>query len=490
MSINSALLAGVAGLKSNSSALAVISDNIANVNTTGYKRSEADFLTLVTGSSNRGQYNAGGVTTQVRRYITQEGQLEQTTSATDLGLNGPGFFVTTERSENVLPADTRSFTRMGNFTQDDLGYLRNSAGLYLQGWEVDENGEVDRDPSDLSRLQSINVTDLGGTADPTTRINLSAKLDAGTPVSTAATNYGVAGPGNYNPATAAGSMAGYDPTVPGSGIKPDFSLQLPILDSQGGKHNFEMAFLRSGQPNEWFVEIFATPANSVQVGAPLQSGQIKTGRIIFTPDGRYDAAATAALVAGPTGPAGLFPSAAAPLLDFLSSSAAAPGAGAVKWNTQLGVAAQSVRVDMDQAAGGIIQSHGRSEIIGLNSNGTPFGALDTIEIDSEGFVTAAFKNGVRRQIAQVAIATFQNPNALTPISGSAFRVSLDSGTYNLKASGDGGAGTISPASLETSNVDLSTEFTNLITTQRAYSASSKIITTADEMMEELLRVKR
>ena len=158
MSINSALLAGVAGLKSNSSALAVISDNIANVNTTGYKRSEADFQTLVTGSSKRGVYNAGGVTTVTRRYVTQEGQLEQTSSSTDLGIDGPGFFVTTEKAENVLPTDTRSFTRLGSFTQDNLGYLRNSAGLYLQGWAVDQNGLVNSDPSDLSRLESINVT--------------------------------------------------------------------------------------------------------------------------------------------------------------------------------------------------------------------------------------------------------------------------------------------------------------------------------------------
>jgi flagellar hook protein FlgE len=496
MSINSALLAGVAGLKANSSALAVISDNIANVNTTSYKRAEADFQTLVTGSAPRGTYAAGGVTTSTRRYITQDGQLEQSVSATDLGIDGPGFFIVTEKPEGVLPADPRSFTRLGNFTQDDLGYLRNSAGGYLQGWPVDQDGNVARDPSDLSRLDSVNVTDLGGTADATTRITLSAKLDAGTTVTTAATNYMGGGANDYDPSVVGQAMAGYDPTVPNSGVKPDFQLQMPVLDSQGGKHVFEMAFLRSSVPNQWFVEIYAVPANQVQTGAGLINGQIKVGRIQFTPDGRYDAAATAALTqinppAANAGPPGLFTSVNSPILDFLPSNhAAALAAGEVKWNTAYGVAAQSVRLELDQAAGGIIQAHGRSETIGLDSNGTPFGALDTIEIDEEGFVTAAFKNGVRRQIAQVAIATFQNPDALVPISGSAYQVSLDSGTYNLKASGDGGAGTISPATLETSNVDLSTEFTNLITTQRAYSASSKIITTADEMMEELLRVKR
>ena len=481
MSINSALLAGVAGLKSNSSALAVISDNIANVNTTGYKRSEADFQTLVTGSSKRGVYNAGGVTTVTRRYVTQEGQLEQTSSSTDLGIDGPGFFVTTEKAENVQPTDTRSFTRLGSFTQDNLGYLRNSAGLYLQGWAVDQNGNVNSDPSDLSRLESVNVTELGGTADPTTRVSMSANLDAATPVSTQEATYAP-----NVPATPQFSMARFNTSGGTIGVKPDFTIPLPVLDSQGGKHTFEMAFLRDDalNPNTWHVEIYALNATDVEVSGNLHNGQVKTGRIVFTSDGRYDATATAALVDGLF--TGTPPN---PVLDFLDS-ASVPAAGQFGWATPLGVSAQSVRLDLDQAAGGLTQSHSKSETIGINSNGTPFGALDTIEIDQEGFVTAEFKNGVRRRIAQVAIATFQNPNALTPVSGSAFRVSLESGTYNLKASGDGGAGTINPATLETSNVDLSTEFTNLITTQRAYSASSKIITTADEMMEELLRVKR
>jgi flagellar hook protein FlgE len=95
-----------------------------------------------------------------------------------------------------------------------------------------------------------------------------------------------------------------------------------------------------------------------------------------------------------------------------------------------------------------------------------------------------------RRIAQVAIATFPSPDSLRQVTGNAFRVSLDSGTFNLKAAGTGGAGMIAAQQLESSTVDLSAEFTSLITTQRAYSASSKIITTADEMLAELLSIKR
>jgi flagellar hook protein FlgE len=224
MSINSALLAGVSGLRANSSAMAAISDNIANVNTNAYKRSDADFLTMVTNRSRSGSYNAGGVTTTTRRYISQEGQLEQTVNSTDLGIKGQGFFVVTEKAEGVMPTDTRSFTRLGSFEADALGYLRNSAGLYLQGWAVDQNGEVTRDPSDLSRMRSINVTAIGGTAEPTTRVTINANLNASTPQSPVVTagNYDPAAPNDTvpGPPDAALSMSAYDPNVVGSGVRP------------------------------------------------------------------------------------------------------------------------------------------------------------------------------------------------------------------------------------------------------------------------------
>src|ERR687894_315936 len=129
MSINSALLAGVSALKANSASLAAISDNIANVNTTGYKRSQVAFETLVTAGGTRGAYNAGGVIAPTRQYIAAQGLLQQTSSATDLGISGQGFFIVTEKPENLMSTDTRSFTRAGSFQLDELGYLRNAAGL-------------------------------------------------------------------------------------------------------------------------------------------------------------------------------------------------------------------------------------------------------------------------------------------------------------------------------------------------------------------------
>ena len=121
-------------------------------------------------------------------------------------------------------------------------------------------------------------------------------------------------------------------------------------------------------------------------------------------------------------------------------------------------------------------------------NPDPLGLPDAVLVRPT--VTAIFDNGVMRKIAQVALATFPSADSLTEVSGHAFRVSQNSGTFNLKAPGTGGAGLLGSQQLEASTVDLSTEFTGLITTQRAYSASSKIITTADEMLAELINIKR
>ncbi|MBC6982631.1 flagellar hook protein FlgE [Caulobacter sp. 17J80-11] len=473
MSINSAMLAGVSGLTANSSALAAISDNIANVNTVGYKRAQVDFSTIVTSQSLKASYSAGGVLGTARQFVSQQGLLQRTTSNTDLGVQGKGFFVVTEKPENLTSTDARLFTRAGSFTKDDLGYLRNASGLYLQGWPIDDQGNVISDPSDLTRLQTINVTSIGGAADPTTRATINANLKSSQAVSADAAT--------YNPTVAATSMAAYDPAN-GTGVKPDFELQIPVSDSKGGKRTVAVSFLKSPNANEWYAEIRAIPASDVVTATPLQSGQLATGIVRFTADGRYDAANSTLFPAPP----------AAPELQFGASAGAVPvpGSGTFNWDPSLGVAAQTLRIDLDSAAGGLTQFDSQSVVQAVLTNGTTFGNLTNIEIDDEGFVTAIFDNGVTRKIAQVALATFPNDDGLIRVSGNAYRVSQESGTYNLKPPGQGGAGLLSPSTLEASTVDLSSEFTGLITTQRAYSASSKIITTADQMLEELLMIKR
>ncbi|MDO1560078.1 flagellar hook protein FlgE [Brevundimonas sp. 2R-24] len=484
MSINSAMLAGVSGLTANSAALAAISDNISNVNTVGYKRSQTDFQTIVTGSS-AGGYSAGGVKANTRHFISAEGLLQRTGRSTDLGIDGQGFFVVTERPENLQATDARLFTRAGSFQIDTLGYLRNSAGFYLQGWPVDAEGEVSADPSDLSRLGSINVGAVGGAAEPTTRAQINANLRSSQAISPEAADAALVppGPNAYNALT--NSMSAWDPDT-GAGVKPDFELQVPVSDSKGGKRTLSIALLKSDVPNQWYAEIRAIPASDVVTGAGLAPGQIRSGLVAFTQDGRLDVAAMQAMAPG----VALFPDPSQASLTFGASDAAAPGAGQVNWAGGLGVDDQQITFDLTAAAGGLTQYDSQSVVQAVITNGTAFGNLTNIEIDELGNVAAIFDNGVTRRIGQIAIATFPSPDNLTSVSGNAYRVSQGSGTYNLKAPGSGGSGFIAPSQLEASTVDLSAEFTGLITTQRAYSASSKIITTADEMLEELIRVKR
>ncbi len=484
MSINSALLAGVSGLTANSAALAAISQNIANVNTVGYKRTSAEFQTVINSQVQGAGYSAGGTLASARHYTGQAGQLQRTTSNTDLGIAGQGFFVVTEKAENLQVTDARLFTRAGAFRVDNLGYLKNTAGLYLQGWPVDADGNINADPSDLNRLRTINVGSVGGTAEPTTRVQLNANIRSSQEVSAEATDAAAAPPGAnaYDPV--ANSMAMWDPET-GAGVKPDFELTIPVSDSKGGQRTVALSFLKSTVPNQWYAEIRAVPASDVVTGAGLSNGQLKTGLVAFTQDGRLDVTAMQAL-----GAAALFPDPTAATLNFGSSDNAAPAAGEFNWAAGLGIDDQVLAFDLSASAGGLTQYDSASVVQAVLTNGTAFGNLSEVKIDDTGFVTAIFDNGVTRRIAQIALATFPSPDALLESSGNAFRVSQGSGTYNLKAAGTGGAGTIGSSQLEASTVDLSAEFTGLITTQRAYSASSKIITTADEMLAELISIKR
>ena len=464
MSLNSAMLAGVSGLISNSSALAAISDNIANVNTVGYKRNAVNFNNVVT-SQSAGRYSAGGVQGKSTQYVSQQGLLQTSTSSTDIAISGDGFFVVSDSAAK----SGNAFTRAGAFQLDADGYLKNPSGYYLQGWAVKADGTIDANPSDLGRLTAINVKNIGATVRPSTEGQITANLNADQAVS--------AGFATYNAVT--NSMAAYDPDA-GTGTKPDFSVQMNVVDSKGGSHTVAVSFLKSTTANEWSAEIYAVPASDVTAGAGLAPGQIRAGTVAFNPDGSIDMANT-----------DLFASATDPSITFGASSAAAPAAGAVNWASGLGIDGQTLKFAIGQAGkGGVGQLADPSTVKTVSTNGAGVGEVTGVEISDDGFVSAVFDNGEVRKLAQIAVATFPNSDGLSAISGNAYAASTNSGGFSLKRPGEGGAGDVAGSSLEASTVDLSSEFTGLITTQRAYSASSKIIMTADQMMEELLSIKR
>jgi flagellar hook protein FlgE len=479
MSLTSAMQTGVAGLVANSAALSTISNNIANVNTVGYKQNLTSFEDLVTSTGNNPTSNAGGVLATTQQFISQQGQITQTSSPLDLAISGQGFFVTTTGESSVSTTSPALFTRAGSFQPNADGYLENSSGLILQGWLADSSGKITTNPSSLGSLQPINVSRVGGAVEPTTDVALSANLNSAQTVSTAATAAAAVPPGAgaYNAAT--NSMAMYNASS-ATGVAPDYSVQIPISDSQGGQHTVQLDMLKGSTPNTWYAELVAVPASDVVDGAGLSNGQIATGTIAFTSTGQIDLANST-----------LFGGSSTPSITLGASNAAAPGAGQVNWAASLGVAAQSVNLNLSGGQGstsGLTQLDSQSTTQAINTNGTAFGNLSNIEINSSGIVTAVYSNGVTQNLAQVAIATFPNPDGLSSVSGDAFQVSQNSGTFTLEQPGSGGAGALQSSALESSTVDLSSQLTDLISSQSAYSASSKIITTANQMMQSLLQV--
>ena len=479
MSINSALLAGVSGLVANSSALAAISDNIANVNTVAYKRNSVNFANLVTSQSVAGRYSAGGVQGITRQYVSQQGLIQSSASSTDLALSGDGFFIGAQKGAGLTAADSRMFTRSGSFHVDPDGFLVNDSGLYLQGWPTQADGSYDINPSDLNSLASINVKNLGAAVEQTDKITLAANLNKDQVLSPAAGVLAQPGPppvvgvaATYASNTNA-SMADYAAGA-ATGTKPDFTVEMNVIDSQGGNHKFAMAFLKnSANPNEWSAEIYAIPASEITDATPgVRPGQVAKGLVKFTQNGKIDLANSTLF--GPVG---------SPPTISLGASTAATGA---HWATAEGIAASTVSFDLAS----LTQFGDASTVNSVDSNGAGVGDIIGVSVSEDGIVSAVFDNAQVREIAKVAIATFPNSDGLKAVSGNAYLSAIGAGQMVIKEAGVGGAGKISPSSLESSTVDLSSEFTGLISTQKAYSASSKIITTADQMLDELINIIR
>mgnify|MGYP006276476667 CR=1 FL=1 len=463
MSINSALAAGASGLLANSSALAAISDNIANVNTVGYKRVDTTFTpNYKIGGGGESRYSSSGVTANSRLDVNTAGLLNPGSAPTDLAIDGEGFFVVRPSPDNASGSDAVLFTRSGGFSTDDQGFMRNDAGQYLFAWPVQPDGSVVQNPSNLNELEAVNLSNIGGTADATSSVRINANLQASQAVSPAEAAYDATTPAN-NMASGA--------------VTADFQRTIQVYDTQGGVRSVTLSLLKSSTANQWHAELHVEPASDVTTGAGLNNGQIATGVVAFDTNGELDPGNTTL----PTN------------LNFLGSDNAAPlGANDVQWSTATGVGAQDIAFDLGAAGspGGITQFDSPSVLNSTVVDGAIFGDFAGVEVDAEGFVSARFTNGVVRQVYQIPVATVFNPNGLASVGGASFQITDDSGAFTLNAPGVGSSGTISASTLENSNVDIATEFSNLIVTQRAYSASSRIITTADEMLNEAIQMKR
>jgi flagellar hook protein FlgE len=428
MSLYGALNIGVAGLNANSQALSATSSNIANINTVGYKDatvSFASFLGAQDGTSNA----AAGVAATIGQDVTTQGLPTTTSSPTDLSISGNGFFVV---QTNPTATANQEYTRAGSFTPDSTGNLVNSSGLYLLGYKLDSSGNL---PSNTSALSLINVDALSGTASPTANVSLQANLQSS---STEDTTYTV------------GDMTSGAAT-------PDFSHTVDVYDSQGGQQPVTFSFIKTGA-NAWAYEASYAGTSSNITG----SNPIAHGTVSFNSDG------TLANVNG-------------------QSPASGNVSLTIPWSASSGLASQSVSLNLGTvgSTSGLSQYDTASTLNGSKVDGSAFGTATGVTVGKDGTVTAQYSNGLSQAVYKIPVATFTNEDGLGQVSGNAYVATQNSGAANVNLANTGPAGAIQSNSLEGSTVDLATEFTNLITTQRAYSASAQIITTANQMLQVL-----
>ena len=452
MSIFGAMRSGVTGLFSQSQALGMIADNIANVNTVGFKAVRPRFSTLVTAQASADLHSPGGVQSKVEREIDAQGLLTSSAVSTDIAISGSGFFTVNDQTDGT---GNTFFTRAGEFRPDKEGNLVNSGGFTLMGWPIDSNGTVQQ-TNVLSAFSVLNTANLTSAPVSTSLIEIGANLPA------------AAVDGDAN------------------------SLTAQVFDLQGGQHSLTLTYTKTATVNEWDITASITNAGIVDpdsnddgtndplttTGAFAADG-IRLGTMTFGTDGT--------------------------LASITSTSATATDAGVVNATTNrfemtfdfdstTGTTSDRVTVALDfgtpSQADGFTQFQGNFTPNFIEQNGKQFGSLSAVNIDDSGITTALFDNGETRDIFQVPVITFNNPNGLQERSGNIYTETTDSGPAVALEPGRGGAGSIAPSALEQSTVDLADEFTRMIVTQRAFSASTRIITTADEMLEELTRIVR
>jgi flagellar hook protein FlgE len=626
MSLFGALFSGVSGLQSQSSAMGAIADNVTNVNTIGYKATTVNFKTLITAQTSLTQYSPGGVQSSPRQGVDIQGLLQATTSSTDVGISGEGFFVT----NNVAQAgenDLFTYTRAGSFKVDQEGYLKNVGGGYMQGWPltfydgtlsakqvavgnntfmkayIRENGDkviINDNVIDSTNLQPINLQTIGGTASPTTTLSLGANLPSAALVNAQQRvnaqifdSLGNAHNVSYNfVKTAANQWAATVEQPAQSAVITQLTQQGEVYYSAGridlndqatapiqGTINFNVngtsfdIVLNPAAGSDDGVSNIDTTARTISqildeaaslintqmeaaygTAAPIPPGnwarrvsgengitfdQASTTDMTFAVTQTVQDAAGKPLLfqndtagytipgldggddvtdliyswydlTGVIGATGV-PQRGVPAIEFAGNGTPAKLYGrdpseapSPKFNVELVWANGAENMEegnQDSPAiqnffgnyntpDGVTQLAGDYQLNYLQQNGAKFGNFAGVSIGSDGIVTALFDNGVTRPVYMIPLASFTNANGLQSLSGNSWIATDFSGNPTLRQAGDAGAGSVNSATLEASTVDLGTEFTRMITTQRAYSSAAKVITTADDMLSELLQIKR
>ncbi|MGB1005541.1 MAG: flagellar hook protein FlgE [Thalassobaculaceae bacterium] len=509
MSIYGGMFAGVSALDCQATAFGILSDNIANVNTTGYKGGEAKFSTLVTSASGSNDYEPGGVIS--RPYVNPEkqGLLTATENETDMSIIGSGFFVVNAKS---VPDNTDPYalTRAGSFMADIDGNLRNTAGFYLQGYALDENGDIQNEETKdlLSSLSTVNVSGFTSTANRTTELNLAANLpaeaDGGDTYTTNISVFDSLGVDHLLTLNWVKDSADLNTWHATFDLKPNAVLNNPNWDTPGETPfaSFADAAGEEGYNIDNDAGVVIDTITDEGWQATLGKFQnVLDQRVTVTFANSGELSSVTMFTDGSAGTVG------STVIDLGAEGIATiqlPGEdGATDLDTddggvdvfdvfQTGAGSNSIQLNFGRIGetNGLAQFADDFAVTKVNQNGSGPAARSSIEVSESGLVTALFTNGESKPIYQLAVGTVPAASQLDALSGNAYQVNSSSGDLVLSIPGEGGAGSILSQSLEGSTVDISEEFTSLIVTQRAYSAATKILTTGDEMLDEIIRVKR
>lgn len=435
MSISSSLSAGVSGLNANAQKLASISDNISNSSTYGYKRSETDFHSMVVNSGNASKYTAGGVSTTTTRLIDERGQIQSTSNATDIAINGRGFLPVAPISSIGGGGDLPlSLKTTGSFRPNAEGTLVDANGFVLLGWPAAASGDFPPVPRDSADgLKPINIYHNQFSANPTTEMSMAVNLPSQD--------------------SAAGS----------AGASHDLTLE--YFGNLGQTESVNVVFAPTGAPNEWTMTITDSASDADGDGNGDVVGEY---RLAFNTDSATGGTLkNVELVSG-----GGYD-------DLTGEILIKAGGGDIRMN-----------IGTYDEPNGITQLDTAFAPSNLSKNGSNVGNLLGVEIDDFGVVHGVYDSGFTRAIYKVPVVDVPNVNGLSSGDTQTYRVSIDSGDMFLWDAGTGPTGTTVGYAREASATDVANELTQLIQTQRAYSSSAKIIQTVDEMLQETTNLKR
>jgi flagellar hook protein FlgE len=430
-----ALLSGVASIKAQQTAMNVIGNNLANINTTAYKGSSVTFEDLVSqtisgatapssafGGRNPIQYGLGVRVGTTQTDATQ-GSLNSTNRPTDLAIQGNGYFMTTDGT-------VTSYTRDGSFGLDASGNLvQASTGQKVEGWTADALGNIDS-TQPITNASTINIP-LGSL----NAVQVTQKMDLA---------------GNLN-----GSAAPSD----------TWTCQIQVYDQLGTAHDLSVQFTNHQAPP---AAVPAPPANAASSwDYNIYEGSVAPGNLIGSSS------------TGTNTP-----------LYFDANGQAINNLAAGTFNTVTVPAsgsASAFTINMDFSGVGQLSTASSVEV--KDQNGYPPGSLQGFSIGNDGVITGLFTNGLTRALGQIATAIFPNPEGLSRIGSNLWQPTNNSGIAVVGAANTGGRGSISAGYLEQSNVDISNEFSNMIVTQRGYEANTKVVTTVDEMLQDVINMK-